>query len=365
MNILLNDYTSEKMCEYKSRIYSVRDNGAIMRHPIEGKRASKLDCVWTFGKKNAITGYMEYGGVRVHQVVATAYYGKPDDPNLVIDHIDTNRCNNRPDNLKWVTRLENVLNNPITRHKIIYRCGSVEAFLQNPAILRESSCEPNIKWMRTVSREEAAKCLRNLSRWAREDRIMTYASTSSNDEESGDRVFEEEMKKAYGENKLYQNSWRFNEVYSTIERIEGMELNFNTTSQTESITNESLTPGAKQRNWIVPTMFPLCPSNQIESPLNEYYLRLKKGEIFCRNYYGESIIEKAEMSDDNKLIEIISYSSSAKGNGGFFLNSVSFEDGYFIHESRGSYFEMNGAEKYFELDLGREWTGGEVFDDYC
>ena len=39
---------------------------------------------------------------------------------LEIDHIDTNRCNNRKENLRWFTKLENALNNEITRNKIIY-----------------------------------------------------------------------------------------------------------------------------------------------------------------------------------------------------------------------------------------------------
>lgn len=156
---LLSQYSEIRECDFKERHYSVRDNGAIYRHPKKDCRPSKLDCIWTFGSKDNKTGYMLYGGVRVHQIVATAFHGTPDDPHMVIDHKDTNRCNNRPENLAWVTRLENALNNPITRNKIKYLCGSIEAFLENPSILRESASDPNTGWMRTVSKEEAAKCL--------------------------------------------------------------------------------------------------------------------------------------------------------------------------------------------------------------
>jgi hypothetical protein len=31
----------------------------------------------------------------------------------------------------------------------------------------------------------------------------------------------------------------------------------------------------------------------------------------------------------------------------------------------GSFFDENGAKKYFTLAQGKEWTGGDVFDDYC
>ena len=115
---LISSYTEVRECDFKDRHYSVRDNGAVMRHPKDGSRPSKLDCIWTFGTKDNRTGYMLWGGVRVHQIVATAFHGSPEDQNMVIDHIDTNRCNNRPENLRWVTRLENVLNNPVTRKRI-------------------------------------------------------------------------------------------------------------------------------------------------------------------------------------------------------------------------------------------------------
>ena len=88
---------------------------------------------------------------------------------MVVDHIDTNRCNNRPENLRWVTRLENALNNPYTRKRIINICGSIENFLNNPSLLREESKNPNFKWMRTVSKAEAQNCFKRLNEWLKED----------------------------------------------------------------------------------------------------------------------------------------------------------------------------------------------------
>ena len=45
MNIhsILNDYTEIKECSYKGELYSVRDNGAVLRHAREGKRIRKDD----------------------------------------------------------------------------------------------------------------------------------------------------------------------------------------------------------------------------------------------------------------------------------------------------------------------------------
>ena len=247
---LLNEFDTEKVCEYRGRIFKVRDNGAILRMAKSNCKPSKLDNIWTFGKKDEKTGYLMFAcNVRVHQVVATAFKGLPEDPKMVVDHIDTNRCNNRPDNLRWVTRLENALNNPITRKKIIFRCGSIEAFLDNPSILREGAIEQNLSWMRTVSKEEAAKCKRNVSRWAEED---------SKAHSSG---------KGIGE-------WIFKDI-----------------SPKESIPDEyslkdSLTPGAKQLNWKTPTEFLLCPSEKKKS-LDLYLANLQKGKVYSRTKYGD------------------------------------------------------------------------------
>lgn len=49
----------------------------------------------------------------IHRAVATLFIPNPENKNEV-DHIDTNRHNNRADNLQWCTRKEN-LNNPLTR----------------------------------------------------------------------------------------------------------------------------------------------------------------------------------------------------------------------------------------------------------
>ena len=116
--VSVDEYNETKDCIYKDEHYSVRDNGAVMRHPREGKRLRKDDNVWTFGKPNEKTGYMEIAGQRVHRIVAFAFLGDPPTEQHVVDHIDTNRRNNRPENLRWLTRLENALNNPITRARI-------------------------------------------------------------------------------------------------------------------------------------------------------------------------------------------------------------------------------------------------------
>jgi len=125
---ILNQYTKELKVLYRDECYLVRDNGAICRQPRTDKRVRRYDDKWTFGIKKT-NGYRYIGNHPVHQVIATAFHGTPPSENHVIDHIDTNRENNRPENLRWVTRAENLFNNPITRERIESIWGSVESML--------------------------------------------------------------------------------------------------------------------------------------------------------------------------------------------------------------------------------------------
>lgn len=166
---MIDDYEKQIECVYKGETYSVRDNGAVMRHARAGQKVRPIDNIWTFGNYNQNTGYAEISGERVHRIVATAFYGEPPSPQYVVDHIDTNRKNNRPENLRWITKLENILLNPITVKRIILSCGSVEEFLKDPSKLQSRYIDKGYEWMRAVTKEEAAACLERMLNWAKSD----------------------------------------------------------------------------------------------------------------------------------------------------------------------------------------------------
>jgi len=167
---MINDFEKEIECSYKGETYSVRDNGAVLRHPRIVSKPRPTDNIWTFGKYNVKTGYAEIAGERVHRIVATAFHGAAPSPQHVVDHIDTNRRNNRPENLRWITKLENILLNPITAKKIIFLCGSIEEFLRDPSKLRQNGIDRDFEWMRAVSKEEAAISLERMLSWAKSDK---------------------------------------------------------------------------------------------------------------------------------------------------------------------------------------------------
>ena len=342
----INNFKVEVSCEYKGETYSVRDNGAIMRHPKKDCRIRPMDNKWTFGTKNEKNGYMFFtSNIRVHQVVASAFWGHQKSEGMVVDHKDTNRCNNRAENLHWVTKLENVLNNPITRRRIINICGSIDAFLDNPALLRESNADPNFTWMRTVSESEAAKCKKNLEKWSKED--ADFVSTSQ-----GNGIGE----------------WIFKDLQSVSARHDWTQMSTQMPSAYEQQKDrtlpsmvESLTSNAMQEDWKTPTEFPLCPTDTLT--LEAYYSSLEKGKVFSNNTYGINSIIEFAISDDRQRLCIATH--NPEGFKQWYITYVYILNDKYIHKNGGSFFEENGALKTITLFQGKEWTGGDCIDDYC
>ena len=324
----INNFTNEVICIYKDERYSVRDNVAVMRHSRDGKKSRAIDNIWTFGKLNNKNGYLEIASVSVHRIVATAFYNEPISKDYVVDHIDTNKQNNRPENLRWVTRLENILLNPITSKRIAVVCGSIEAFLENPAAFREKFQDPNYNWMCTVSIDEAKISLQRLQSWAQNDKTPSGGSL-------GEWIYKRSLSK---------------------------EANENTLEFINSLTTNAV---QKAQNWRTPTEFPCCPQEKHGNPITIYFKKLKVGDIFCQNQFTIYLVEHFTISKDGNILWIICKSEDANQIKPYTLAEVTFQDDFFVHNSLGTFFQKVGAEKQFTLAQGLEWTDGETFDDLC
>lgn len=345
---ILNNFRETKECLYKGELYSVRDNGAVLRHAREGKRIRKDDNKWTFGKPNENTGYMEIGPERVHRIVAFAFLGEPPTLQHIVDHIDTNRRNNRPQNLRWLTKLENVLNNPITRKKIEYLCGSIEAFVNDPSIIQEFvNDNPNYEWMRTVTSEEARASYERLRAWGdKKDNEKPLGGTI------GEWIFTPHKKD--DKKHPYEGEQYTNVVYGQNDNVTSVD------SHIDNLT-ESLTPNAMQRYWHTPTEFPLCPSNIGDSPLIAYQNNLVKGAVITKNQYATHYIDDFALCKDGRLVISTHTDDGIKK---FAMTTVTFEEGKYVHEGT-TFFEERGAQKALILAQGLEWKGGDGIDDYC
>jgi hypothetical protein len=324
MPVNIEEFSKEVFCQYKGERYSVRDNGAALRHSREGKRHRKEDNIWTWGKEDP-KRYLKIGTEFIHRIVATAFHGPAPTSQHVVDHIDTNRMNNRPENLRWLTKVENLLKNPITVSRIIYRCGSIEAFLENPSLLADNNNSgSDWSWMRTVTPQEARAAYHRMMEWSKK------------------------------ENRKLQNNgvlgeWLFAQDFESFQQ-EIPEL------------FESLTPGAVQ-DWKTPSEFPCCPQGSFLNPISTYLENLKKAEVFSRNMYSILEIIDYAISRDENTLWVISKAREEDAIKQWYLARITFEDGLYVHTNLGSFFEQIGAEKRFTLAQGLEWTGPDSIDD--
>lgn len=357
----IDDYNEMRECDYRGEHYSVRDNGSILRHQRKGKPKRKYDDVWTFGKPNEKKGYMYFSSEFVHRIVAYAFHGAPPADDYVVDHIDTNRRNNRPENLRWLTKLENVLKNPITRARIENICGSIEKFLENPSILRwHEKIDPNFKWMHTVTPEEARVSKELLLEWSKHP-------TPSKGGQLGEWIYRESQNPIpfSFENFISPNMSEPANLTISENSNEFENKNDKDEEESELILFKSLTSNAVQINWRTPSEFPCCPKKVTETPLDDYTRNLKKGVVFSQNNLFGSNVKEWELSSDKTKLYVLCENTGESSMKPYSFAVVSMLDGLFAHESGGTYFEEQGAKKYYTLAQGKEWTGGDVFDDYC
>ncbi|MFQ5549019.1 MAG: HNH endonuclease signature motif containing protein [Woeseia sp.] len=324
----VNDFQQEVECVYEGERYSVRDNGAVLRHSRAGKRKRALDNQWTFGKENSANPYLCIAGVRIHRIVATAFHGDPPDPKHVVDHIDSNCRNNRPENLRWLTRLENSLKNPATRKKIEYLCGSIDAFLDNPSMLNEIHLEPNIAWMRAVTPEEARNCKVRMDIWADSKTKRKSTVDASNRKSSfGDRVF-----------KLLQK-WEIG-----FDRELGISM--------------ALTPWCAQYFWRTSAYFPCCPQEFGADPLRDYYQCIKSGAVLAYSDHEEfcpklTVFESVLLKAKSSILVM-----TQRKDGKWVIVGIEFhkESRHFIHFILGTYSNMHEA--------GEEFSSKEKFCNF-
>ena len=368
----LDDYKEVKECTYKDEHYSARDNGSVLRHQREGQRKRKLDDVWSFGTLNIATGYMDFCGERVHRIVATAFHGPAPSEQHVVDHIDTNRQNNRPENLRWLTKLENILNNEITRKKVELICGSIEAFLKNPSLLYGYETEDkNFSWMKNVTKEEAQNCLANWSHWAK------TASPSPNFKREENRVgnwifqspaniISANITKNKKSELIKDSPEEISDIEPSITQIvdtnEWLEKTFGKDQNAEENVKDddwfdSLTPTAKQ-SWPTSTEFPCCPTQVTENGLEVYKERLKEGDLFSKGVYDESYsyyVIAREINIEKSMLVILTRNKGKENYFGIYsLICVVIENGYFVHMDYKRFGTKEEATHIYRVLLGEE-----------
>ena len=371
--VSIDDYNEVKDCIYKDEHYSVRDNGAVLRHKRDGKPKRPLDEKWTFGTLNAANGYLLFGTERVHRIVATAFHGEAPSPNHVVDHFDINRQNNRPENLRWLTKLENALNNPVTRKMVELICGSVEAFLENPQLLwGHESEDKNFSWMKTVSKDEARNCIANWNNWIKS--VKSDPNYKKSEHQIGDWIYDKHMSNntenlesissddGISNNSRERNGMESTEDVDAIEKVRNEKepiycgyIDENECDITDDDYKNSLTPSAKQLSFKIETLFPCCPLEVTDNGLEDYYAKLKIGALFSSNWkYKFYVVDKRYVLDKKTLVVLIERNEIGQDYRDYYIAYVFIRKGYFAHFSKRSHSDIDVATREFKIIIGEE-----------
>lgn len=296
----------ENTIAYRGETYSVKNNGEIFRHARAEKRKRKDDEIWTFGIGVDDKGFYTIGNHKIHAIVATAFHGEQLSPQYVVFHKNYNKKDNRSDNLMWVTKFQFHIFQPNVQAqlRIVTKKKRFEEILENFDDIK-SVLPPNLFWMNAVSSEDVFKTL---------------------------------------------------ELYK--------ELKFEEKKEAKDI--KSLTPNAVQRNnWWIKCEFPCCPTDSVKNSLQTYFDNLNENSIFCKNNYYKSKICKFSFNKDHTAIIIKCTDAEDESIKPYKLAQITYENNVYVHKNLGTFFHENGAEKYYTIAIGDEWTGGEVFDDFC
>lgn len=273
----LSDFKEERLCTYKNEQYCVRDNGCVMRLS-KGKRRP-LDEKWTFGKVGQ-HGYLYIGKEGIHRIVATAFHGKPVGvtEELVVDHIDTNRQNNRPENLRWLTREENILNNESTVRKIEYRTGKdIHEVLRDPVALRNLP-PSNDTWCRPTAIGEAKNLRARQEIWNRKSK---ESSNAGENQPTGNSVFS----RSIGE-------W----VYEKPAELRQFEL----------LTRPGINPKDRQdEDFYYAMYFPCRPKQEGDNPLDEYLTCLEDDTLFSESDYYSTYFIDAQIDKNGQTLIVL------------------------------------------------------------
>ena len=100
--------------------------------------------------------------------------------------------------------------------------------------------------------------------------------------------------------------------------------------------------------------------------LDDYYNKLNVGKEFCNKYYdGErnsyQIIDYY-LNKETRVLAVATINDGSMKK--YYLTSITFNNNCYCYNV-DSYFQEESLNKYMTLAKGDEWTGGDVFDDFC
>lgn len=311
----INDFEIEKECVYQGEKYCVRDNGAVLRYPKNNAKQRILDNKWTFGKVGN-HGYLYIASKGIHRIVATAFHGENLSKEYIVDHIDTNKQNNRPENLRWITKEENILNNPNTIDKLQYITGySIEELKENnwEKLHNYTSENQDTSWMQPTTKEEANNLHKRQKKWIEEKIELDEKNKELHEQLLKICNIREKNKKE----KVSMGEWVFEPLNE--KNVDIFKNYF-----------PSINKNAVQ-TYKTATEFLCCPDEISEQSLEDYYKNLDKNQLFSQNKYYKSYVIKAEFNNKKDVILVKCLSLDNENQESYSLFEIKLEDNYYVH----------------------------------
>lgn len=129
----------------ENEIWKVFYDGPRVKY--EASSEGRIKCNGRIIDLGIQNGYYACRKQYVHRIIAQLFIPNPENKPYV-DHIDTNRLNNKVTNLRWVTPSENMLN-PITRQRNSIAMKAIQKEIQNrPEVKAKNSAGVKASWAR-------------------------------------------------------------------------------------------------------------------------------------------------------------------------------------------------------------------------
>lgn len=143
----------------------------------------KLNGVLIDFSKRHPTRYHQVHGFYVHRMVAELFIPNPENKPF-IDHINTNKLDNRAVNLRWVTQTENMAN-PLTRKRM--KEGWTEEVRKSHAASNKRYADEHPEWKDEISKSRK-KYYSNPENRKRHSEIMKQFYITKNKEKNNSNI---------------------------------------------------------------------------------------------------------------------------------------------------------------------------------
>ena len=347
----IDEYTREVTCEYKGELYSVRDNGAVLRHAREGKPTRPISAYQSLLPKEPTKSFEEWlGNHDIKQVQS-----------------NTSECFTNP--MVYDFEKEQSASEIISTDHLTSQDEQIEEedeWDKKEVFYKEKneSLTPGALQMHFYEKMSFPLCPKDtnggLDSYADNLSIGKVVARAENGEECIILSWGWTLKLDAIQIEFQQEELPY-WMYITLDG----EKYFHFKYYYAETCRFCGSPYVLQFGGKTLCDFPLCPKDG-NITLEEYADLLQRDVIFEKNQYGNYCVIDREIvrneGEEPYLLVALSAPNEIKPYGDA---RVYVKNGKVIHKIEKCYFDYNTLQRRFCTIRGQEWTGEDTIDDYC